>query len=105
RAQCGNNLDRCYTGIEYSKQEKKGIQTSLAELTLRTLQEDLKLQFPTDLGIWLNESIGQLIPDNPETVSFSRLEQDYTQKFGTDFKVLWKSKSFTAIREAGLLAL
>lgn len=91
--------------IRYFTKSKKGHQWEMAELTLQTNRETIRIQASKTEGDWLIEMLPQLSPSNPSPLTYQALKERFEAATDTDFEPLWYGKPVNALRANGLLVV
>ena len=91
--------------VRYYTKKKKGISTSMAELSITTKTEDLLLNVKEPLGRWLAEILPQLSINNRNIFTFAEFEDAFDQNNLGDIDVFMTSYTMNSLRYTGLLVI
>ncbi len=91
--------------VRFYTKKKKGKTTPMAELLIRTRQEDVVINVKAPLGKWLAEVLPSLSPQRDSLCTFARWEADFEQNELGNMEVFMQSYTLGVLREHGLLLL
>lgn len=83
--------------------KKKG--QDMAILRVVSSHEVIVLKMKRDEAIWLKEALDMISFEKSPKKNYSELEEDFKNKFETDFILFWNSKNIQKLREVGLVVL
>ena len=83
---------------------KKGQTMELLNMTFHRNTDDLKILFVKNQGLWLLNTIDDLIPRSPNQKTMAELKTDFESQF-ENFELFWFSKPMQTLKDSGLLIL
>ncbi|HSB93407.1 MAG TPA: hypothetical protein VLC28_09830, partial [Flavitalea sp.] len=90
---------------EIITKSKKGSQWEVMSLTFQTLKSTISLSVDPTKGAWLVNMLSQLSIDNPATMTFQMLRENYEKAGLEDFELFWDNKPVNTLFKAGLLRI
>jgi radical SAM superfamily enzyme YgiQ (UPF0313 family) len=75
------------------------------ELQMSMGRDEIALQVPEKLGIWLIDSLNRISIGPNKTWTFEAYQKEYTQAGLGDFGLFWESETAQELREIGLLVI
>jgi len=91
--------------VRYFTKKKKNQTFDRTELTFFNKKGNMVIQLPQKEGQWLFGQLPSLSISSNQSVSFSKLSNDFEEQTGNDFLLFWNSTSVKHLRDNGLLIL
>lgn len=91
--------------ISTAVKNKKGRQWETATLTFHDKKETFAITADQPQGTWLAAILSQMAVEQPQTLTFQDVKQDYEKAGLEDFELFWFSKPVNRLRESGLVVV
>jgi hypothetical protein len=89
--------------VNFYTRQKKGKSISSARIMIQTHQREVIIQTDEVTGKWLAGIFPLLVPGNPDSLTFQKLEQLYPKGLPGNFKTFWDGAVMRELRESGLV--